>query len=234
MKRLSRRALVAALVVTRLSAAALSSTGCSARASAAACARSASASARSGSSSASRCWRRGSSARSHRSSARPARLGGAAGRLARENAIRNPARTAATAAALMIGLTLVTFVAVFGRGAPLASDEKAIARPARARLRRHLAERRGRTFPVGPAAAGVRSPGVALVSASGSDRAKLRQAARSTSAASTRRRSPTATASSGRRARMPRWPALGSDGAVVRERARRGRRPRRRLDRCAT
>ena len=45
-----------------------------------------------------------------------ARLGGAAGRLARENAVRNPARTAATAAALMIGLTLVSFVAVFGRG----------------------------------------------------------------------------------------------------------------------
>ncbi len=45
-----------------------------------------------------------------------ARLGGAAGRLAQENAIRNPGRTASTAAALMIGLTLVSFVAVFGRG----------------------------------------------------------------------------------------------------------------------
>ena len=44
------------------------------------------------------------------------RLGGAAGRLASENAVRNSARTAATAAALMIGLALVTFVAVLGAG----------------------------------------------------------------------------------------------------------------------
>jgi putative ABC transport system permease protein len=44
-----------------------------------------------------------------------ARLGGPAGRLARANAVRNPGRTAATAAALMIGLALVTFVAVLGQ-----------------------------------------------------------------------------------------------------------------------
>jgi putative ABC transport system permease protein len=44
------------------------------------------------------------------------RIGGAAGKLARDNAIRNPARTASTAAALMIGLALVTFVAIFGAG----------------------------------------------------------------------------------------------------------------------
>ncbi len=44
------------------------------------------------------------------------RIGGAAGRLARENAMRNPSRTASTAAALMIGLALVTFVAVLGQG----------------------------------------------------------------------------------------------------------------------
>jgi putative ABC transport system permease protein len=44
------------------------------------------------------------------------RLGGAAGRLAVENAQRNPGRTAATAAALMIGLALVTFVTAFGKG----------------------------------------------------------------------------------------------------------------------
>ena len=41
---------------------------------------------------------------------------GAAGALARENAVRNPSRTAATAAALMIGLALVTFVSVLGAG----------------------------------------------------------------------------------------------------------------------
>jgi putative ABC transport system permease protein len=44
------------------------------------------------------------------------RLGGAAGRLARGNATRNPARTASTAAALMIGLTLVTLVGVLAAG----------------------------------------------------------------------------------------------------------------------
>jgi putative ABC transport system permease protein len=43
------------------------------------------------------------------------RLGGPAGKLARANAVRNPGRTAATAAALMIGLALVTFVAVLGQ-----------------------------------------------------------------------------------------------------------------------
>jgi putative ABC transport system permease protein len=38
------------------------------------------------------------------------------GRLARENAMRNPARTATTSAALMVGLALVVFVAVFAAG----------------------------------------------------------------------------------------------------------------------
>ena len=47
----------------------------------------------------------------------PAReIGGAPGVLARDNASRNPARTASTASALMIGLALVTFVAIFGQG----------------------------------------------------------------------------------------------------------------------
>ena len=68
------------------------------------------------------------------------RLAGAAGRLARENAVRNPSRTAATAAALMIGLTLVTFVATFGRGL-LASDEKAIRDQLDDLPRHHVAER---------------------------------------------------------------------------------------------
>jgi putative ABC transport system permease protein len=44
------------------------------------------------------------------------RFGGTAGRLARENALRNPGRTASTAAALMIGLALVTFVGVLANG----------------------------------------------------------------------------------------------------------------------
>jgi putative ABC transport system permease protein len=44
------------------------------------------------------------------------RIGGAAGQLAQGNSLRNPGRTAATAAALMIGIALVTFVAVLGAG----------------------------------------------------------------------------------------------------------------------
>ena len=44
------------------------------------------------------------------------RIGGAAGKLARGNATRNPARTASTASALMIGLALVTLVGVLAAG----------------------------------------------------------------------------------------------------------------------
>jgi putative ABC transport system permease protein len=45
-----------------------------------------------------------------------ARIGGAAGALARDNTRRDPQRTASTAAALMIGLALVTLVAVLAAG----------------------------------------------------------------------------------------------------------------------
>ena len=44
------------------------------------------------------------------------KFGGAAGTLARDNARRNPQRTASTASALMIGLALVTLVAVLAAG----------------------------------------------------------------------------------------------------------------------
>jgi putative ABC transport system permease protein len=44
------------------------------------------------------------------------RMGGASGRLAVGNAIRDPGRTASTAAALMIGIALVTFVGVLAQG----------------------------------------------------------------------------------------------------------------------
>ncbi len=44
------------------------------------------------------------------------KLAGVSGFLARRNTLRNPGRTAATAAALMIGLALVTFVAVLSNG----------------------------------------------------------------------------------------------------------------------
>jgi putative ABC transport system permease protein len=44
------------------------------------------------------------------------RMGGSAGKLAQGNSSRNPARTASTASALMIGLALVTLVAVLAAG----------------------------------------------------------------------------------------------------------------------
>jgi putative ABC transport system permease protein len=44
------------------------------------------------------------------------RIGGAAGKLAQGNSSRNPARTASTASALMIGLALVTLVGVLAAG----------------------------------------------------------------------------------------------------------------------
>jgi len=56
----------------------------------------------------------------------PARsAGGAAGRLASGNAVRNPGRTAATAAALMIGIALVAFIATLTNGMK-ASNREAI------------------------------------------------------------------------------------------------------------
>ena len=76
-----------------------------------------SASACSGCSWASRCWRRSLVKPLARVVGWPARrAGGVAGELAGANAVRNPGRTASTAAALMIGLTLVTVVAVLGAG----------------------------------------------------------------------------------------------------------------------
>ncbi len=45
------------------------------------------------------------------------RLSGITGRLARENAIRHPGRTAATAAALMVGVALVGFASIFAASA---------------------------------------------------------------------------------------------------------------------
>ncbi|HEV7133139.1 MAG TPA: FtsX-like permease family protein, partial [Gaiellaceae bacterium] len=44
------------------------------------------------------------------------RVGGAAGALAKGNSVRNPSRTASTASALMIGVTLVTLVSVLAAG----------------------------------------------------------------------------------------------------------------------
>ncbi|MFK8849185.1 ABC transporter permease [Streptomyces sp. Ac-502] len=53
------------------------------------------------------------------------RVFGISGKLAKENALRNPRRTAATASALMIGLTLITGMTVAGVSGQRASDEMA-------------------------------------------------------------------------------------------------------------
>ena len=53
------------------------------------------------------------------------RAGGVAGKLASGNAVRNPGRTAATAAALMIGIALVSFIATLTNGMK-ASNREAI------------------------------------------------------------------------------------------------------------
>ena len=59
-------------------------------------------------------------------SVRVLRVFGTVGRLAGENALRNPRRTAATASALMIGLALVTTMAIVGSSSK-ASVDKTIA-----------------------------------------------------------------------------------------------------------
>jgi putative ABC transport system permease protein len=53
----------------------------------------------------------------------PIRKTGVPGKIGSENSMRNPRRTAATASALMIGLGLVVFVAVFGASAKASTTE---------------------------------------------------------------------------------------------------------------
>ncbi|MDJ1130786.1 ABC transporter permease [Streptomyces iconiensis] len=54
------------------------------------------------------------------------RVFGVSGKLAKENTLRNPRRTAATASALMIGLTLITALSVAGNSADAALKEQAV------------------------------------------------------------------------------------------------------------
>jgi putative ABC transport system permease protein len=51
------------------------------------------------------------------------RMTGITGQLARENSVRQPGRTAVTAAALMIGVALVTFASIFAAGAKATIDK---------------------------------------------------------------------------------------------------------------
>ncbi|HXS47939.1 MAG TPA: FtsX-like permease family protein, partial [Solirubrobacterales bacterium] len=93
------------------------------------------------------------------------------GRLARENAQRNPSRTAVTAAALMIGLALVTFVTVFAAGL-----KSSVAQVVDENFAGGLVIQNTDGFspiPNGTAAAAGKVPGVELVATVRSAQAKL-------------------------------------------------------------
>jgi putative ABC transport system permease protein len=98
-------------------------------------------------------------------------FGGAAGGLATDNATRNPARTAATAAALMIGLALVTFVAVLGKGLH-GSVDRALSKQVAANW--VVTSQNGwSSFPAGAGSAAAKAPGVTLASSIRSDRGRI-------------------------------------------------------------
>ena len=93
------------------------------------------------------------------------------GRLARENSQRNPSRTAVTAAALMIGLALVTFVTVFAAGL-----KSSVAQVIDENFEGGLVIQNSDGFspiPAGAAAAARKVPGVSLVATIRSTEAKL-------------------------------------------------------------
>ena len=87
------------------------------------------------------------------------KIAGAIGRLARDNARRNPQRTASTASALMIGLALVTLVAVLSAGI-IANFKGAVERSVHRRLRDHRPEQLLARSRSRPGAAAAPRPGV--------------------------------------------------------------------------
>ena len=161
----------------------------------------------------SRCSHLGSFARSPGPSALPQRASPALpGRLARENATRNPGRTAVTASALMIGLALVTFVDRPRAGNPqLVGLDRAEAGLGglhphdELRLGLVLARRGGdaRGEPGVESVSSVRSAAVQV----GESRTTVTGLDTATSAASS--------TSAGSTARTRRIGKLGSDGAIV-------------------
>jgi putative ABC transport system permease protein len=90
------------------------------------------------------------------------RTRGITGRLARENTIRQPGRTAVTAAALMIGVTLVAFVSIFAAGAKSSIDNAVDAAVVPGTLIVQNTNGFG-TVPVGAAQAIAEVPGVRTV-----------------------------------------------------------------------
>ena len=97
------------------------------------------------------------------------RFGGVAGALAKDNAIRNPSRTARTAGALMIGLALVTLVATLGASLK-STDRNGLKDQVRADY--VVTAKNGYdTFTSGAGNALASAPGVAAASAVRSDKA---------------------------------------------------------------
>lgn len=92
------------------------------------------------------------------------------GRLARENAARNPTRTAITAAALMIGLALVSFVTIFAAELRTSAD-LAVTREIAGIY--SIYNNQGAFIPQAVAGAVARVPGVGAVSAINGDVARV-------------------------------------------------------------
>jgi putative ABC transport system permease protein len=87
------------------------------------------------------------------------KLGGAAGELARDNSQRNPQRTASTAAALMIGLALVTLVATLAAGI-IGTFNSAVDDLARGEFYAITAQNNFSPIPVSAAHAAAKTPGL--------------------------------------------------------------------------
>src|SRR5206468_9063484 len=86
-------------------------------------------------------------------------MGGAAGSLARDNAQRNPQRTASTAAALMIGLALVTLVATLASSI-IGTFNSAVDDLARGQFYAITAQNNFSPIPVSAAKAAAKTPGL--------------------------------------------------------------------------
>ncbi len=87
------------------------------------------------------------------------KMGGAAGVLARDNSQRNPQRTASTAAALMIGLALVTLVATLAAGI-IGTFNSAVDDLARGQFYAITAQNNFSPIPVSAAKAAAKTPGL--------------------------------------------------------------------------
>ena len=100
------------------------------------------------------------------------RVRGLAGRLARENSQRNPGRTAVTAAALMIGLALVTFVAILADGVKASIDDT-ISEDMKAQF---VVQNKDGFSPISPGTGDAmrRLPGVETVSSLTTSQAKIK------------------------------------------------------------